>query len=151
MDEHLRSSLHDVYAAGDVAEAYDLVLERHMIHTSWSNAEEQGLIAGSNMAGEASKYEGSIAANIESVFGLPLVSIGLANPIQGEYEIYASATEDPMKYGKIVVKGNRIVGAILVGDVRETEAIQTLIKRRVDVSDHKKEIEENTVDFKKII
>lgn len=151
VDEYLRSSVHNVYAAGDVAEAYDLVLGRHMTHTSWSNAEEQGQVAGSNMAGQALRYEGSITANVESVFGLPLVGMGLTNPTQGEYEVYTPTTGDPLMYRKIIVKGDRIVGAILVGDVREAEAIQTLIKKGLDISDYKKEIEENTINFREIV
>jgi NAD(P)H-nitrite reductase large subunit len=150
VDDHLRSSVEDVYAAGDVAEAYDPVLEGYAVHTSWSNAEEQGRIAGMNMAGKPSRYEGSIAANMESVFGLPFVSMGLANPPNGDYEVYTSASEDPPTYRKIVIKGNRLVGAILVGDVREAGAIQTLIRGRADISSSKRRIMEDTMDFREV-
>ncbi|MEM2122164.1 MAG: FAD-dependent oxidoreductase [Candidatus Bathyarchaeia archaeon] len=150
VDDRLRSSVEDVYAAGDVAEAYDPVLGGRAVHTSWSNAEEQGRIAGENMAGRSSRYEGSITANMESVFSLSFVSIGLANPTGEGYEVYSSASEDPPIYRKMVMLGNHLVGAILVGDMREAEAIRNLIRGKVDLSSYKRSIRDDTIDFREI-
>lgn len=150
VDDHLRSTVGHVYAAGDVAEAYDPILGRRIVHTSWSNAEEQGRVAGENMAGKPSRYRGSIAANTESVFGLPFASIGLANPTGDGYEVYASAAEDPPVYRKIVVEGARLVGAILLGDVREAGAIQTLVREGTDISGYKGRIRRGTMDFREV-
>jgi 3-phenylpropionate/trans-cinnamate dioxygenase ferredoxin reductase component len=50
VDEHLRSSVPDVYAAGDVASAWHPYYRRHLRVEHWSNALHQGLTAGANAA-----------------------------------------------------------------------------------------------------
>ncbi|NLD73398.1 MAG: NAD(P)/FAD-dependent oxidoreductase, partial [Chloroflexi bacterium] len=46
VDEYMRTSAPDVYAAGDVAEAYDLVVDMNRTVAIWPNAYRQGAIAG---------------------------------------------------------------------------------------------------------
>jgi 3-phenylpropionate/trans-cinnamate dioxygenase ferredoxin reductase component len=57
VDEHLRTSHPDVFAAGDVANAYHPVLGRHVRVEHWDNAIEQGLTAARNMLGAEEPYE----------------------------------------------------------------------------------------------
>jgi len=57
VDEHLRSSHPDVFAAGDVANAYHPRLGRHLRVEHWDNAIEQGLTAARNMLGAEETYE----------------------------------------------------------------------------------------------
>jgi NAD(P)H-nitrite reductase large subunit len=151
VDEYLQSNMEGVYAAGDVAQAYDKVLGRHLINTSWANAEEQGSIAGENMAESPTKYGGSIKANVESVFGLPMVGMGVTHPEGSEYKVYVSGSDAQKKYKKIVVQDNLIVGAIIVGDVKEVDALQSLIKRGVDITGYLQKIETGDIDFRTLI
>ena len=57
VDEWLRTSQPDVFAAGDVANAYHPVLRRHLRVEHWDNAIEQGLTAARNMLGAEEPYE----------------------------------------------------------------------------------------------
>src|SRR5260370_12956812 len=50
-DSKLRASAPDVYAAGDIAVFYDLMVERHNQMGTWDNAEAHGKVAARNMAG----------------------------------------------------------------------------------------------------
>jgi 3-phenylpropionate/trans-cinnamate dioxygenase ferredoxin reductase subunit len=50
-DAKLRTAAPDVYAAGDVAVFYDLMVERHNQMGTWDNAEAHGKVAARNMAG----------------------------------------------------------------------------------------------------
>ena len=50
VDEHLRSSDPDIFAAGDLAETWDPVAGRHTMEVLWSSAVEKGRVAGVNMA-----------------------------------------------------------------------------------------------------
>jgi 3-phenylpropionate/trans-cinnamate dioxygenase ferredoxin reductase component len=56
VDEQLRSSSPDVYAAGDVAAAWHPHFRRHLRVEHWANALNQGLTAGANAAGGADAY-----------------------------------------------------------------------------------------------
>jgi 3-phenylpropionate/trans-cinnamate dioxygenase ferredoxin reductase subunit len=57
VDEHLRSSHPDVFAAGDVANAYHPRLGRHLRVEHWDNAIQQGRTAARNMLGFGEAYE----------------------------------------------------------------------------------------------
>jgi 3-phenylpropionate/trans-cinnamate dioxygenase ferredoxin reductase component len=56
VDELLRSSGPDVYAAGDVASAWHPHYGRHLRVEHWANALNQGTTAGANAAGGAEQY-----------------------------------------------------------------------------------------------
>ena len=56
VDQHLRTSHPDVFAVGDIANAYHPVLQRHLRVEHWDNAIEQGLTAARNMLGAEEAY-----------------------------------------------------------------------------------------------
>ena len=57
VDEHLRTSDHDIYAAGDVANAFHPLLRRHIRVEHWANALHQAPVAASAMLGGDSVYD----------------------------------------------------------------------------------------------
>jgi 3-phenylpropionate/trans-cinnamate dioxygenase ferredoxin reductase subunit len=57
VDEHLRSSDPQVFAAGDVANAYYPLLGRRVRLEHWSAALNQGPVAAANMVGRATAYD----------------------------------------------------------------------------------------------
>jgi 3-phenylpropionate/trans-cinnamate dioxygenase ferredoxin reductase component len=52
VDEHLRTSDVNIFAAGDVANAYNPRLDRHIRVEHWANARRQGATAGKAMLGQ---------------------------------------------------------------------------------------------------
>jgi 3-phenylpropionate/trans-cinnamate dioxygenase ferredoxin reductase subunit len=52
VDEHLRTSDPDIFAAGDVAHAYNPRLGRHIRVEHWANARRQGVTAAKAMLGQ---------------------------------------------------------------------------------------------------
>ncbi|MBV9922888.1 MAG: FAD-dependent oxidoreductase [Pseudonocardia sp.] len=57
VDEHLRSSDPDVFAAGDVANAYHPFLRRHVRVEHWANAQNQPVVAAKAMLGQDVAYD----------------------------------------------------------------------------------------------
>ncbi len=57
VDDHLRSSHPDIYAAGDVAAFYNPALDRRMRVEHEDNANTMGRAAGRNMAGAGERYD----------------------------------------------------------------------------------------------
>lgn len=84
VDEYMRSSDKDVYAAGDIAQALELVSGERKIVGIWKNAVNQGQLAGRAIAAElmgdgvkdVEGYPGSISSNTIAVDGLLFVSGG---------------------------------------------------------------------------
>lgn len=121
VDEKLQTSAENVYAAGDVAEAVDLLWEDNRVTPIWPNAYAQGLYAGRNMAagmeGEE-EYEGGLAMNSIEFYGLPTVSIGIVNPPESSsFEVKANLDESRSRYRKLIFSEDRLVGCVLVGDI----------------------------------
>ncbi|NOZ60794.1 MAG: NAD(P)/FAD-dependent oxidoreductase [Calditrichaeota bacterium] len=57
VDEHLRTSVGDVYAAGDCTEIYHPKIKNYWINFGYPNAIEQGEVAGKNMTGLKEAYQ----------------------------------------------------------------------------------------------
>jgi len=136
----MRTSAPDVYAAGDVAEAYDLVVDKNRTVAIWPNAYRQGAIAGAHMAGVQRTDQGGIAMNTVEVCGVPAMSIGNANVEDDGHEVLAELDERRGVYKRLVLEGNRLVGAILVGNVSRAGIYTGLIRNKLDVSAYRKSL-----------
>jgi len=137
VDDHLRTSVAGIYAAGDVAQAADLLDGSKCPIPIFPNAYRQGLVAGHNMAGEEKTYEGGLAMNAVDICGLPTISVGITTPTGDEYEVLSLLDEKAPAYKKIVLKHDRIVGAIFIGPIDRAGIVTGLIKQRVNVSGFK--------------
>jgi nitrite reductase (NADH) large subunit len=117
VDEHMATSVPDIYAAGDAAEAYDSLRGEPWINALWPIAVEQGRIAGINMAGGSQAYPGSIRLNSLEIFGLPCVSIGHVYDA-GDAHALVRWDKHLGIYRKLFLAGDRLVGAVFIGDVK---------------------------------
>ena len=93
---------------------------------------EQGKIAGLNMTGEKKIYDGSLSMNSVDFFGLGCISIGITKPEGEGCRIISKTGKD--KYRKLILKDKKIVGVVLVGDIRPAGIIGILIKSGADIS-----------------
>ncbi len=135
VDCHMATSKPDVYASGDVAEAYDFVYGENRLTPIWPNAHLGGRIAGLNMAGVPAGYPGGTAMNSLKYFGVNIVSAGMVTPPDDSYEVISSKHNHI--YKKVVLKGGIIVGMVFAGDVERSGIIYNLMKEKVDVNSFK--------------
>ncbi|MFQ6090220.1 MAG: NAD(P)/FAD-dependent oxidoreductase, partial [Candidatus Bipolaricaulia bacterium] len=133
IDEHCRTNVKNVYAAGDVAQSYDVVREEHWANAIWPCAVEQGRIAALSMAGREAVYQGSMGMNSIQFFDLPVISAGLAGLRERDFD--EEIIKRPRKeiYKRLVLKGDRVVGFVLVGDVENAGIIRSLIAKGASV------------------
>ncbi len=125
VDESCCTNIPDVYAAGDVAETIDPITGNYQANPTWFNAVMQGRTAGFNMAGLNMQLPRLVRANIFSLFGLPVASIGLISSENQRYEAVSKREQD--EYRCIYTRGDQLVGAVLMGDVTEAGLIRQLI------------------------
>jgi NAD(P)H-nitrite reductase large subunit len=133
VDDHMRTSDADIYAAGDVAEAFDPLLGDKRPIAIWPGAYMQGEVAGRNMAGADESYAGSIPMNSIQACGLPTISVGLISPPEGA-ETLEYRSNDGKSYRRMFIRDGRIVGAVFVGDIERAGIITGLIRQGIDVS-----------------
>ena len=137
VDQAMQTSVPGIYAAGDVAQAVDMLSGRKRPIPILPNAYRQGFIAGSNMAGKTLKYKGGIAMNSIDILGLPTISVGITTEEGETYEVVSMLDEEEPSYKKIVLKDDRVVGAIFLGDIDRAGIITGLIKEGIPVSSFK--------------
>ncbi|MBU4074060.1 MAG: FAD-dependent oxidoreductase [Proteobacteria bacterium] len=141
VDDCLMTSAQDIYAAGDVAETYDIARNTYFLNAIWPCAFEQGNIAGLNMAGQNTLYPGSYRRNsIGNFIGIPAISMGVTHPdacaIQSDEDEFREIrvrTKD--SYKKLILKNGKIVGAILVGQTQKAGLMSILLRKQVYVAD----------------
>lgn len=141
VDEFLHTSAEDVYAAGDVAEAYDMITDDVRVTPIWPNAYSQGYYAGMNMTGKKhEKHPGGLAMNAISFYGLPTASLGMVNPAPEEdCEICTYADEDKQTYRKLVFRNDKLVGYVLVGDIDFAGLYTGFVRFQLPLSDEIKQ------------
>jgi NAD(P)H-nitrite reductase large subunit len=141
VDNYMQTNVPDVYASGDVAEAYDFTLNQNRLLPLWPLAVAEGKVAGYNMAGKKTEYSGGTNMSALKYFGIPVASIGIANPKEETaYEILVKHDPEKNLYKKIVLKDNVIVGITLVNDLERAGTLFHLMKNRVNVKKFKKDI-----------
>ena len=135
VDCHMATSSADVYACGDVAEAYDFIHGENRLNPLWPNAYLGGRVAGFNMAGVRTEYQGGLAMSSLKYFGLDVVSVGIVIPPDDSYEVISNIYDD--NYRKIILKDGLVVGMVFMGNIEKSGIVYSLIKDRVNVNSFK--------------
>jgi NAD(P)H-nitrite reductase large subunit len=152
VDDHLRSNVHNVYAAGDVAEGKDVVTGEAAVHAIEPTAQEHGRVVGANMAGKNVPYRGSLLANIVEVCHLDVASFGAWE--DGKAQAVSGALPDRPAYRKLLFRGDRLIGAIILGpssDIWTTNDVgmlKGLVQSRVSLGPWKARLTHNPFDIK---
>ncbi len=135
VDNRMATSHPDVYACGDVAEAFDIPYGECRLTPIWPNAYIGGRTAGFNMAGQPAEYPGGMAMNSLKYFGLNVASAGMVTPPDDSYEVIMSNKNG--HYRKIILRNNIVVGLLFSGDIEKSGIVRNLIMSRVNVEDFK--------------
>ena len=140
-DRHTACSQPYTFAAGDVAVTHDPISGEPVVTALWTNAVEMGRCAGLNMAGLPTAYTGTFGIlNATQVAKTPFVSMGLVHTRELNCEIYSHTTR--MSHRKMVFSpdGARLMGMVLVGDIRNAGLYRHVIQERMAVERFKREI-----------
>jgi len=140
VNNFMQTNIKDIYAAGDCCEAKDSLLGINRPIPIWPVAASQGKVAGYNMAGVKREYSGSFTMNSIELCGIPTISVGQTYPQKKGYEVLEYFDKDKPIYKRIVLKNNRIVGAIFLGDIERAGIYTGLIKDRVDAGSFKEHL-----------
>jgi NAD(P)H-nitrite reductase large subunit len=138
VDNMMQTNVPDVYASGDVAEAYDFILNQNRLLPLWPLAVLEGQVAGYNMAGKKTTYMGGTNMSSLKYFSIPIVSIGLANPKEDPaLELLVKQDAEHNVYRKVVLKNNVIVGLTLVNCIEHAGILFYLMKNAINVKKFK--------------
>jgi NADPH-dependent 2,4-dienoyl-CoA reductase/sulfur reductase-like enzyme len=148
VDEALRTSDTAVFAAGDVAQVFDPFTGRFRLDSLWWSAEEQGRIAGENMAGGARPYLRGTPFNVTRIGGLITTIVGhvggaerdadLVGIMRGDSESWRDAIDslivEDARNGsrlRLMVGEDTLIGGVVMGDQSLSRVVQYLVRERV--------------------
>ena len=151
VDERMRTSMENVFAAGDVAEGKNAITGRMEIMATWINACAQGETAGLNMAGCPAERHGQFRENVTTILGIAVASMGLSRPEEGEFKEIRHVDLRRGVCRKLFLDGARLVGALLVGSVEDAGVIRHCIANEIDISPWKDRIAMAPLDFGRIL
>lgn len=137
VNDYLQTSDPSIFAIGEIAE------HNGKMFGITSAAEKQADILARYMNGDLqSCYEGSVLMNILKFSDLDLCSIGIAEiPVDGDgYEEILFIDKSMRYYKKCIVKDDRLVGAILIGDKSEFAEFKDLIESRIELSERRMQL-----------
>src|SRR6266481_7555571 len=152
VDDHLRSSVKNVYAAGDVARGPNLLTGTLEVHAIEPTAQEHGRVVGANMAGRDVAYRGSLLMNIVEVAHLDVASFGQWEDPKAE--VYTARRSGRSEYRKLLFHGGRLTGAVICGPAEavwtpnDVGMLKGLVSSGVDLSTWKAHLKANPFDVK---
>jgi len=134
VDRAMRTNIPGVFAAGDVAEAYDASSGHNRVTPILPAAAAQGKVAGDNMADKKREYDGSLPMNAFNFFDHLAVSVG---------RVAASGSDDVLSakqngsYARLVFSGETLAGASFLDVDVEAGVIQYLIRKKVPIGPYR--------------
>ena len=142
VNETMRTSANDIWAAGDVAQAKSFFDPTKVVQGTLPTAVEQGRTAGLDMVGDPTlkPYPGGIPMNTYKFFGHRSFSIGLAGDGETRKDLEVDLTFLPssQQYQKLIYEGNRLIGISCINSLLDPGIMYQLIKRQVDLTEIKK-------------
>jgi len=151
-DPYMQTNHENIFAAGDVAEAFDITTEEHAVNALWTCAVQQGRIAGLNIVGEQKAYDGAVGMNSLTICNSPLISYGITSPNDtSRYQTLVHEQPANNVYRKIVLEGHRIKGVILLGRIDNAGVLLSLIQRKADVSAFEHELLDDRFNFARLV
>jgi 3-phenylpropionate/trans-cinnamate dioxygenase ferredoxin reductase subunit len=138
-DAKLRTSAPDVYAAGDIAVFYDLMVERHNQMGTWDNAEAHGKVAARNMAGADEDFF-DVPTYTTTMFGSTLAVMGVTPDVQPGLESVRTFSFEEKFYRKLFFKDDHLVGAIMIGPPKGRKKLIEIMRSRQTIERPKQEL-----------
>jgi len=129
VDRQFRTSVPDIFAAGDVAEGLDFSTGGHAVHAIQPTATDHGHLAALSMTGEQITYEGSVNMNVLDTLGLVSSSFGLWMGVPGGERADLYSVGD-FRFLSLQFQDDRLVGAHAVGMTQHIGVLRGLIQRQ---------------------
>ena len=139
VNEFLETSEKDIYAVGDCIEY------KNQIWGIIPACMEQSKIVAATVLGlKIVDYKGTTPKNTLKIVCLELTSIGIIDPAKeegGSWDILKKADKKDCCYQKLVLKGNKLKGAILFGENKAISYVYSKMEEEVDKNELKKLLE----------
>jgi phenylglyoxylate dehydrogenase epsilon subunit len=152
VDERMRTSAEDIWAAGDAAQAGSFFDQTARVNAILPSAVEQGRIAGMDMVDDPALklFSGNIPLNSCKFFGHRAFSVGMTPGAEG-VETEKVSVPEAHQYLKLVFRGDYLAGAEGVNSEVDPGVMHQLIRRKVVVGEEKAKLCANPVAISRVL
>ncbi|XP_073418437.1 pyridine nucleotide-disulfide oxidoreductase domain-containing protein 1 isoform X2 [Dendrobates tinctorius] len=154
VDDHMRTTANNVYAAGDVCSAGWTPSPHWQQMRLWTQARQMGWYAAKCMAadhrGETIDMDFcfELFAHVTKFFNYKVVLLGRYNAqgLGADHELLLRCTKG-REYVKVVMQRGRMMGAVLIGDTDLEETFENLILNQMDLSGYGADLLDPNIDI----
>ena len=134
VNDKMQTNIEDVFSAGDVCAIFDTSADRYRPTRTWLPCALQGEIAALNMLGQDKVYNEGVFFNASHAYRSMYAVLGNFNPAQSDGYEFVVCNQDDENYKKLILKDNKIAGAMFVGSMKNVWSIKQLMEAKVDIS-----------------
>jgi NADPH-dependent 2,4-dienoyl-CoA reductase/sulfur reductase-like enzyme len=133
VDEKMQTSMHTLYAAGDVCQGMNFVTGKRELLGLWGNACHQGRIAGLNMAGVVDAvHHGAIPQHVSPFFNWKYAQLGDVHRNGENVRILSGGDPEKEGFYLFVFDAGVLVGVNLINRLQGAGRLKSAILRKVD-------------------
>jgi NADPH-dependent 2,4-dienoyl-CoA reductase/sulfur reductase-like enzyme len=135
-DEHLQTNVPGIFAAGDCAEAFDMVSGKTIVSAIQPNAAEQARVAALNMLGQNAVLKGVTQINVLDTLGLISTSFGNWEGVaDGQSAVLTDKAAG--RHLSLQFKDDVMIGCNSVGWTEHVGVMRGLVEGQVHLGDWK--------------
>lgn len=147
VDDRLRTSVRDVYAAGDVAALKNPLTGKYEPRAQWYSAVLQARIVAAAMTGRDDAIESSFGVPWHATHLGELSMLTVGNPTRWSENATTLTDSSKGSYRRMTLAGDRLVGYLSLGPKQpDSLAIKRIIDEGLPVKDIKKALLKGTFD-----
>jgi 3-phenylpropionate/trans-cinnamate dioxygenase ferredoxin reductase subunit len=149
-DEYCRTTVEDIYAAGDCAAIFDPLFAKHRLLDHFDSAAVVGALAGRNMAGANEAYA-DVSHFSSELFGLRLDAWGESRHVHHRLVRGNTSPETPdfIEFG--LSADNRISQVGAVNHAGDHATLRELVKRRATIEGHEELLKDPGSDLTQLL
>lgn len=132
VNEYLETNVAGVYAAGDIAEFYDVIVNEHHTMGTWDNAMAHGRIVAINMAGGHQAYV-DVPTYTSPLFDVNIAVVGTTESNNPELEQLARrepGEKGNENYRKLFFREHKLVGVLMIGSPKGRKKLVDIVKNQ---------------------
>ena len=133
VDRRMRTNFEGIYAAGDCCEARDTQSGSHRNIGVWLNANQQGRVAGANMAGSPMEFDANVLTNLAHYLNYDFISIGDVSACRPEDTVYEY--EDSRYYIRAVRSATGIQCINVIGSADSNGVLKYIFIKSLENKD----------------
>jgi NAD(P)H-nitrite reductase large subunit len=141
-NERMQTNVPGIYAAGDCAEAFDMVSGKTIVSAIQPNAAEQARVAALNMAGQDTTLKGVTQINVLDTLGLISTSFGNWQGVPGGEHVELT-DQASGKHLSLQFEGDVLVGCNSVGWTQHVGAMRGLVEGQVRLGEWKDKLQQD--------